>query len=133
MSEAGGGSDVAAIKTTARKDGGDYVIDGSKMWITNGAQADWLCLLANTSDGPVHNNKTLIIVPMKTGRRRDAQDRQARHARVRHRAIFFDDVRVPQRHLIGEEGMGFTIRWAVPGGAPVGRGAGLMKMDAPSA
>ena len=43
VSEASGGSDVAAIKTTARKDGGDYVINGSKMWITNAAQADWLC------------------------------------------------------------------------------------------
>ena len=56
VSEPGGGSDVAAIKTAARKDGGDYVIDGSKMWITNGLQADWCCLLANTSDGPVHKN-----------------------------------------------------------------------------
>jgi citronellyl-CoA dehydrogenase len=51
VSEAGGGSDVAAIKTTAKVDGGDYVINGSKMWITNGLQADWCCLLANTSEG----------------------------------------------------------------------------------
>ena len=51
VSEPGGGSDVAAIKTTARKDGDDYVINGSKMWITNSLQADWMCLLANTSDG----------------------------------------------------------------------------------
>src|SRR6185295_15503688 len=47
VSEASGGSDVAAIKTTARKDGDDYIINGSKMWITNAAQADWLCLLVN--------------------------------------------------------------------------------------
>jgi citronellyl-CoA dehydrogenase len=64
VSEAGGGSDVAAVKTTARVDGGDYVINGSKMWITNGLQADWCCLLANTSDGPPHKNKSLIVVPM---------------------------------------------------------------------
>ena len=50
VSESGGGSDVAAVKMTARKDGGDYVINGSKMWITNGLQADWCCVLANTSD-----------------------------------------------------------------------------------
>ncbi len=49
VSEPGGGSDVASIKTTARSDGGDYVINGTKMWITNGLQADWCCLLANTS------------------------------------------------------------------------------------
>ena len=51
VSEAGAGSDVAALKTTARKDGDDYVINGSKMWITNGPQADWCCLLANTGRG----------------------------------------------------------------------------------
>src|SRR6478736_10152390 len=66
VSEPGAGSDVASIKTTARKDGGDYVINGGKMWTTNGTQADWMCLLANTSDGPVHKNKSLICLPMKT-------------------------------------------------------------------
>ena len=64
VSEAGGGSDVAAIKTRAEVDGGDYVINGSKMWITNGLQADWCCLLANTGEGQVHKNKSLILVPM---------------------------------------------------------------------
>src|SRR5215472_5678647 len=59
VSEVGAGSDVASIRTTARKDGDDYRISGGKMWTTNGAQADWMCLLANTSDGPVHHNKTL--------------------------------------------------------------------------
>ena len=66
VSEPGAGSDVAEIKTNARSDGDDYVIDGGKMWITNGAQADWMCLLANTGDGPKHRNKSLICVPMKT-------------------------------------------------------------------
>ena len=61
VSEVGAGSDVASIKTTARKDGSDYVIDGGKMWTTNGTQADWMCLLANTSDGPVHRNKSLDL------------------------------------------------------------------------
>ena len=63
---AGAGSDVASIKTNARADGDDYVINGGKMWITNGVQADWICLLANTSDDQVHRNKSLICVPMKT-------------------------------------------------------------------
>ena len=48
VSEPSAGSDVAAIKTHAVKDGDDYVINGSKMWITNGTQADWMCMLANT-------------------------------------------------------------------------------------
>ena len=48
----------------ARKDGGDYVINGAKMWITNSLQADWMCLLANTSEGAAHKNKTLIVLPL---------------------------------------------------------------------
>jgi citronellyl-CoA dehydrogenase len=111
VSEASGGSDVAAIKTTARKDGSDYVINGSKMWITNAAQADWLCLLVNTGEGPVHANKTLVIVPTKTrgvtvGQKIDKLGMRASDTCP----IFFEDVRVPQRHRIGEEGMGFMMQ-----------------------
>src|SRR3954463_4369092 len=66
VSEVGAGSDVASIKTTARKDGGDYVIDGGKMWTTSGTQADWMCLLANPGGGPGHRKKSLICLPMNT-------------------------------------------------------------------
>jgi citronellyl-CoA dehydrogenase len=111
VSEASGGSDVAAIKTTARKDGSDYVITGSKMWITNAAQADWLCTLVNTGDGPVHANKTLVIIPTKTkgveiGPKIDKLGMRASDTCP----VFFDNVRVPQRHRIGEEGMGFMMQ-----------------------
>ena len=68
------------IKTTAKKDGGDYVINGAKMWITNSLQADWMCLLANTSEGAAHKNKSLIIVPMKTPGRHASRRRSARSA-----------------------------------------------------
>ncbi len=64
VSEVGSGSDVASIKTTARKDGDDYIINGGKMWTTNGTQADWCIVLANTSSGSTHKNKSLIVVPM---------------------------------------------------------------------
>jgi len=63
VSEPGGGSDVASVKTTAVRKGDDLVINGQKMWITNGMMADWICLLANTSQGPAHKNKSLICVP----------------------------------------------------------------------
>ena len=111
VSEPQAGSDVAQLKTTARVDGGDYVINGSKMWITNGMKADWICLLANTSDGPAHKNKSLIVVPLDTP--------GVERARKLHKLgmwssdtaqLFFDDVRVPRRNLIGEEGMGFTMQ-----------------------
>jgi citronellyl-CoA dehydrogenase len=111
VSEVGGGSDVAAIRTTARKDGGDYVINGGKMWTTSGTQADWMCLLANTSDGPPHKNKTLICLPMKTkGVTVAKKIRKIGMMASDTAQIFFEDVRVPQRYRIGEEGMGFTYQ-----------------------
>ncbi len=110
VSEVTGGSDVAALKTVAEKDGDDYVINGSKMWITNGMQADWCCLLANTSEGQAHKNKSLIIVPLNT----PGVTRQAIHKIGMHSSdtaqLFFDNVRVPRRHLIGQEGMGFMLQ-----------------------
>ena len=110
VSEVGGGSDVAALKTTARKDGDDYVINGSKMWITNGMQADWCCLLANTSEGPVHKNKSLIIVRMDSpGITRQKITKIGMHASDTAQ-LFFDNVRVPQRNLIGQEGIGFMLQ-----------------------
>ena len=111
VSEPGAGSDVAAIRTTARKDGGDYVINGGKMWITNGTQADWMCCLANTGEGSPHKNKSLIIIPMKT---RGVTVERKIHKIGMHSSdtalIHFDDVRVPQRHLIGQEGLGFMYQ-----------------------
>jgi citronellyl-CoA dehydrogenase len=110
VSEAGGGSDVAAIRTQAVADGDDYVINGSKMWITNGMQADWCCLLANTGDGPIHKNKSLIMVPLDT----KGVTRQKIHKIGMHSSdtaqLFFDNVRVPRRNLVGQEGMGFTMQ-----------------------
>ena len=111
VSEASGGSDVASIKTTARKDGGDYVINGSKMWITTSLQADWMCLLANTSEGAPHKNKTLIMVPMKTkGVSVGKKIRKIGMDSSDTGLIHFDEVRVPQHHAIGQEGMGFTYQ-----------------------
>jgi len=108
VSEVGAGSDVASIKTTARKDGGDYVINGGKMWTTSGTQADWMCLLANTSDGRMHKNKSLICLPMKTKGVQIARKLDKLGMRSSDTAqIFFDNVRVPRRFLIGEEGKGF--------------------------
>jgi citronellyl-CoA dehydrogenase len=111
VSEVGAGSDVASIKTMARKDGADYVINGGKMWTTNGTQADWMCLLANTGDGGVHSNKSLICVPMKTKGVQIARKLDKLGMRSSDTAqIFFDDVRVPQRFRIGEEGAGFMYQ-----------------------
>ena len=97
VSEPGAGSDVASIKTQARSDGDDYVINGGKMWITNGTQADWICLLANTGDGPVHRNKSLICVPMKSKGVQIARKLDKLGMRSSDTAqIFFDNVLIPK-------------------------------------
>ena len=110
VSEPGAGSDVASIKTFAKKDGDDYVINGSKMWITNSLQADWMCILANTSEGAPHKTKTLICLPMDskgiTKTKIDKIGMMSSDTGLLH----FDNVRVPQRNRIGEEGMGFTYQ-----------------------
>jgi citronellyl-CoA dehydrogenase len=110
VSEVGGGSDVAALKTTARKDGDDYVINGSKLWITNGMQADWCCLLVNTSEGSPHKNKSMVVVPLNSpGVTRQKIEKIGMHSSDTAQ-LFFDNVRVPQKNLIGQEGMGFMLQ-----------------------
>ncbi|KZY79579.1 acyl-CoA dehydrogenase, partial [Oleiphilus sp. HI0071] len=111
VSEPSAGSDVAAIKTTAKKDGDDYIINGTKMWITNSPSADYICLLANTSDDKVHLNKSLIVVPMNTPGVEVAPKLNKLGMRSSETAqVFFDNVRVPQRYRIGAEGSGFMMQ-----------------------
>jgi len=111
VSEPGAGSDVARITTTAQRDGDDYVINGQKMWISNGTQGDWICLLCDTGGDSRHKNKSLIVVPLDA----PGIDRETRLDKLGQRSsdtaiIFFDNVRVPARHRIGEEGQGFIYQ-----------------------
>jgi citronellyl-CoA dehydrogenase len=115
VSEPGAGSDVASIKSHARKDGDDYVINGQKMWITNSLQADWMCMLVNTGDSAQsanqHKNKSLVMVPMKSkGIEVAKKIRKIGMNASDTGLIYFDDVRVPQRNLIGQEGAGFMYQ-----------------------
>ena len=118
VSEPGAGSDVAAIKSHARKDGGDYVINGQKMWITNSLQADWMCMLVNTEGSNPHKNKSLIMVPMRDGPNGKLTKGISVAQKIRKIGmdssdtglIYFDEVRVPQRNLIGQEGQGFIYQ-----------------------
>lgn len=111
VSEPGAGSDVANIKTRATKQDGDYIINGSKMWITNSTQADFFCLLANTSDDQKHKNKSLIVVPRDAAGISLSTPLNKLGMRSSDTAqVFFDNVRVPRRNLIGAEGQGFMIQ-----------------------
>ena len=112
VSEAGAGSDVASIKTTAvpKRGTDDYIINGSKMWITSGLQADWMCLLANTSEGNPHRNKSLICLPMDASGISKTKIHKLGMASSDTAQIFFENVVVPKKYLIGEEGKGFTYQ-----------------------
>lgn len=107
VTEPGGGSDVAALQTTAKVDGDDYVINGSKIFISNGARADFVTLAVRTG-GPGVDGVSLVVCPtdakgFKVGRRLEKVDLESSDTAE----LFFDDVRIPRRNLIGEEGRGF--------------------------
>ncbi|KAK7093045.1 probable acyl-CoA dehydrogenase 6 [Littorina saxatilis] len=111
VSEVGSGSDVASIETRAEARGDDLIINGGKMWTTNGTQADWMCLLANTNTGPPHKSKSLMCLPMDLPgvhitKKIDKLGMWSSDTAQ----VFFEDVRVPRSHIIGEEGMGFTYQ-----------------------
>ena len=116
VSEPGAGSDVSGVKSRARKDGDDYVITGQKMWITNSLQADWMCMLVNTGEGPVHKNKSLVMVPLREkGKLRKGIEVAKKIKKIGMNSsdtglLYFDEVRVPQRNRIGAEGQGFIYQ-----------------------
>jgi citronellyl-CoA dehydrogenase len=113
VSEPGAGSDVAGIRTRAVRDGDDWVINGRKMWITNGSQADWVCLLARTSDEGGYAGMSLIVVPTTTpgfsvGRTIEKMGNRSSDTAE----LVLDDVRVPVSYTIGEIGRGFQQQMA---------------------
>ncbi|MBZ0278096.1 MAG: acyl-CoA dehydrogenase family protein [Anaerolineae bacterium] len=111
VTEPGAGSDVAGIITRAEKDGDDYVINGAKMYITNGAQADWVCLLARTEPGKGYRGMSLIMVPTDTpgfsvSRKLEKLGNWSSDTAV----LSFENARVPQSNPVGAEGMGFYLQ-----------------------
>jgi citronellyl-CoA dehydrogenase len=108
VSEPDAGSDVAGIKTRAVREGDEYVINGSKMYITNGTQADWLCLLARTSSDQGYQGMSLIVVPTDLpGFNVSKKMKKLGNHSSDTAVLSFEDVRVPVENRIGEEGMGF--------------------------
>ncbi len=109
VTEPGAGSDVAHIKTTARRDGDDYIINGSKMYITNGTRADFLTMAVRTNlDDPGYAGISFLTVPtnlkgITIGKKLDKVGNRASDTAL----LYFEDVRVPRRYLLGEENHGF--------------------------
>jgi citronellyl-CoA dehydrogenase len=108
VTEPDAGSDVARIKTRAVREGDEYIINGSKLYITNGTQADWLCVLARTESGDDYHGMSLIIVPTNVeGFIVSKKLKKLGNHSSDTALLTFENVRVPVSNRIGEEGMGF--------------------------
>jgi len=116
VSEPNCGSDVASIRTTARRVGDEYVINGSKMWITNGTRADFITLAVRTG-GPGHDGISLVTFPTDVkgfgvSQKLDKVGNLSSDTAV----LYFEDCRIPARYLLGEENAGFAhIMMTFPG------------------
>ncbi|HVL33208.1 MAG TPA: acyl-CoA dehydrogenase family protein, partial [Actinomycetota bacterium] len=122
ITEPGAGSDVANIQTTARRDGDGWVLNGRKIFITNGVRAHFCTLVARTDKGAGHHGFSLFIVPTDTpgwsvSRKLDKLGMRSSDTAE----IAIDDVRLPADALLGEEGNGFAqIMWELQGERLVG-------------
>lgn len=111
VTEPDAGSDVAAIRTRAVADGDDWIITGRKLYITNGTQADWACLLARTSDERGYRGMSLIITPTNApGFTVSRKLRKLGNLSSDTAELALDEVRVPRANTIGPEGMGFMLQ-----------------------
>jgi len=110
VTEPGAGSDVAGLKTTARKAGDKYILNGTKQWITNADKADWYFVLAYTDVTAGHRGMTGFVVPrnapgVSVGRKEQNMGQRASDTRQ----VVFEDVEVPAENMVGAEGQGFKI------------------------
>lgn len=109
ITEPEGGSDVASMKTNAKKEGDHYVLNGSKTFITNGVNADYVIVAAKTKDDPKHRNISLFVVDTTS----EGYSVGKKLKKLGWRSsdtgeIYFDNVIVPKENLIGQEHAGFT-------------------------
>ncbi len=121
VTEPGAGSDAAALTTTAQKDGDHYVLNGNKIFVTNGKRAKFFVVLARTPGTTGHKDTHAFIVPRETpglvvGKKEDKMGLRASDTAV----VDFEDARVPAAQLLGQEGDGFKIAMAALDGGRIG-------------
>lgn len=117
ITEPGAGSDVAGIQTTAVRDGDEWVVNGSKLYITNGHRADYIVLVTKTDPDAGYGGFSLLLVDMDSPGvvREKRLEKLGMHASDT-ALLAFQDVRVPAENLLGEEGKGFYhIMWELQG------------------
>jgi acyl-CoA dehydrogenase len=112
LTEPDAGSDVAGMKTTAVKKGNQYVINGSKCFITNGSYADWYTVYAKTDKDAGHRGISCFVVPREAGVVVDKKEDKLGQRASNTATISFNDVAIPADHLVGEENHGFRVAMA---------------------
>ena len=113
LSEPGAGSDVAALRTTAVREGDEYILNGSKTFITNAGYADWTVVFAKTDPAAGHRGMSAFVVPMETPGVTIEKHLEKMGQRATDTSAFaLHDVRVPAENRLGEEGDGFKIAMA---------------------
>jgi acyl-CoA dehydrogenase family protein 9 len=125
LTEPGAGSDAAAIKTTAVQQGDDWVLNGNKLWITNGGFAGFFTVFARTTTKDGHGKMTAFIVTrdmagVSFGPHEDKMGLRASSTTT----VQFDDVQVPAENVLGEPGMGFKIAMQILNSGRTGLGGG---------
>ncbi len=108
-SEPGAGSDLASLSTRATEDGGDFLINGQKIWTSTAAQADMIfCLVRTEADKPKHEGISYLIFSMKTPGI-EVRPLKTMTGRAEFNEVFFSDVRVPKGQIVGERGQGWFV------------------------
>jgi acyl-CoA dehydrogenase len=126
ITEPGGGSDVAALRTTARRDGDHYVVSGEKTFITSGMRADWITLAVRTGEGRGAGDISMLLVPGDApGLSRTRLTKMGWWCSDT-ATLHFDNVRVPARYLLGNEGAGFRMVMGNFNGERIGLAAGAL-------
>lgn len=125
LTEPGAGSDAASIKTTAVRDGDDWILNGNKLWITNGGIAQFYTVFARTGPAGAHGSVTAFIVTsdmpgVSTGPHEDKMGIRASNTTT----VMFDSVRVPQDNVLGEVGKGFKVAMNILNSGRTGLGGG---------
>jgi alkylation response protein AidB-like acyl-CoA dehydrogenase len=109
LSEPQAGSDVSSIRTRAVRDGDEYVVNGTKQWISNGSCADYYILFARTSDDPKRGLSTFVVPNGTPGMTFGAPEKKMGLASDVTTQVIFDDARIPAGQLVGDEGAGMKV------------------------
>ena len=126
ITEPGGGSDVAALRTTARRDGAHYVVNGEKTFITSGMRADWITVAVRTGEERGAGGISMLLVPGDAAGLTRTRLAKMGWLCSDTAALHFDNVRVPVRYLLGNEGTGFRMVMGNFNGERIGLAAGAL-------